>query len=896
MPDWKPEIRKRLAGLRLEPTRENEIVEELTQHLDDRFEELRASGATVDEATCAALAELSDSQLLGQQLRQVERKRAPEPIILGAGRRNMIADIFQDLRYAFRMLRKNPGFTAVAVISLALGIGGNAAMFSLVNRALIQPLPYSEPDKLARVSGWYPKGAVVALQQRSKTMEFAAFTPDSEFNLTGQGEAAHLVGSSVSANLFSMLGAQPEIGRTFMPGEDQPGQDQLVIISYALWQSRFAADSDIIGRPVTINGVARQVVGVMPDGFGFPSSDIQLWTPIHLDPTNKGEFWEYGWMLVLARLRPEATIEQAQSEIPILSSQIIPLFPYAMPANWNDRAIVTLLQETMVDDIRGKLLVLLGAVGFVLLIACANVASLLLARTAARQREITIRAALGAGRGRIVRQLLTESVVLAFVGGGLGLVLAFGGLAVLKSVLPMDNAQLAKAGIDWQVLAFATALAILTGLIFGLTPALSATRLNLAESLKTRGQQSMSRGGIRLRSGLIVSEVALAVVLVIGAGLLIKSLWRLTQVDPGFQPEQLVTVRVFPDKTLTRERAAGIALYDEALRRARRLPGVSDVAAANTLPFSREVPNIPVELEDHPLAPSENLAPLLWAGAVTPDYFQVMRIPLLGGRTFLEADGEKSSKIVLVSASTAKQYWPGEDAIGKRIRLVWEEEWRTIVGVVGDVRQYDLAGNSPKGIQGAFYMPYSQSSGTDRQLPASMTLILRTTISPSLIAGDIRNLVASLNPNVPISEVRTLRSIISAATSQPRAMMWLFVSFAGSALILAAVGTYGVVSYSTAQRTHEMGVRVALGATKGSIFNLVLGQSFRLVIMGLVVGLAAALALTQMMASLLYGVEATDPMIFAGVGLLLIVIAALAGYFPARRAATVDPMVALRYE
>jgi putative ABC transport system permease protein len=804
-------------------------------------------------------------------------------------------EMMQDLRFALRMLLKHKGFTAVAVLSLALGIGGNAAIFSLVNRALIQPLPYAEPDRLVRITEWYPKGAVAAFQEQSQTMEVATHTTDLEFNLTGQGEAARLVGSQVSANLFTLLSAEARIGRTFVAGEDRSGRDGIVILSHTLWRNKFGDDPKIIGRPLTIDGVARKVVGVMPPEFSFPSPKVQLWLPVRFDASNRGEYWEYGWMPLLARLRPGATLPQAQGELRILIARMIPLFPWPMPTDWNAKATVLPLQEDLTNDLRGKLFLLLAAVGCVLLIACANVASLLLARVAARQREMAVRAALGAGRGRIVRQLLTESVVLAFAGAGLGIVLAMGSLSVLKSALPENNALLTAAEIDWQVLAFVTLLALLTGLAFGIAPALHAAKLDLATALKTRGQQTTGMAGARLRSSLIVTEVALAVALVVGAGLLIKSLWLLTQENPGFHPEQIVTVRVYPPQTLGKERASYSALYDELLRGARNISGVMEVAAANTTPLSDEVPIIPLELEGHMLAAGQN-APVFWAGAVTPSYFQTLRIPLVAGRLFNEFDHETSAEVVLISAATAKQYWPGENPVGQRVRVVWEQRWRTIAGVVGDVRQYDLTGKTPDYIKGAFYMPYPQSTSLDRKLPAAMTLILRTAANAPQVAGELRRLVASVNPDLPVSEVSTLEAAVAASTAPSRSLMWLFVSFGGAALLLAAIGAYGVVSYSTAQRTYEIGVRMAFGATPRRIFGLVLGQSFRLVSAGLALGMLASLALTRLMTGFLYGVTTTDPLTFVGVGLLLLGVALLAGYVPARRAATVDPLVALRQE
>ena len=565
--------------------------------------------------------------------------------------------MFQDLRFGLRMLLKHKGFTAVALLSLALGIGGNAAMFSLVNSVLIRPLPYAESARLVRITEAYPKGAMVALQEQSQTMDVASFTTDSEFNLTGQGDAARLVGSQVSANLFKLLGTPASIGRTFVEGEDRPARDGIVVLSDALWRNKFGGDPNIIGRPIAIDGMARQVIGVMPPEFRFPSPKVQMWMPARFDPSNLGEYWEHGWMSLMARLHTGESQPEAQSELNTLNTRIAPLFPYPVRADWNAKSTVVPLQEDLTRDLRGKLLLLLCAVGCVLLIACANVASLSLARVAARQKEMAVRSALGAGRGRIVRQLLTESVMLALAGSALGLVLATSSLSVLKSMLPGDNALLMSASIDWQVFAFVTALAILTGLTFGLPPALTAAKLDLAVMLKTRGQQTGGLASARLRGSLIAGEVALAVVLVIGAGLLIKSLWLLTRENPGFRAEQIVTVRVYPQQLAGgQERAGYIALYDELMRRVRGITGVTDVAAANTTPLASELPILPVELEGHMLISGQERPPLLWAGAVTPGYFQLLRIPLLAGRLFAEADAENSAEVVLVTAATAIQY------------------------------------------------------------------------------------------------------------------------------------------------------------------------------------------------------------------------------------------------
>jgi predicted permease len=878
--EWLTTTWLRLKMLRKRRQLDRDLEDELRFHLAMREASYREAGMEAEEATYASHRRFGNATSLKEVCREMWTFASFESFL-------------QDVRFGLRSLAKNRAFAIVAVLSLALGIGGNAAMFSLINGALIRPLPYAHADQLVRVTKAYPKGGIAVLQEESRTMDVAAYLSDSEFNLTGQGEAVHLNGGVVSANLFSLLGVTAKVGRTFEPGEDRPGRDRVVVLSHALWQSRFAADPSIVGRLITIDGAPREVIGVMPPEFGFPSTRMQIWLPARFDPANKGEYWEHGWMLLVARMRPGATLPQAQGELRTLISRIVTTAPFPMSANWNADSTVISLQDDLAGGLRGKLLLLLLAVGCVLLIACANVASLLLARTAARQREMAVRAALGAGRWRIVRQLLTESLVLALLGGGLGLALATSGLSALKSLLPADNPLIVTAGIDWQVLAFLAALALVTGLAFGIAPALSATQSNPAAMFRTRGPQGAGLASARLRSSFIVAEVALAVVLVVSAGLLIKSLWLLTQEDPGFRPEQIVTVRVYPQAS--DERASTIALYDELVRRARQVSGVTDVAVANSVPLSPEVPILPVEMEGHPFTPEQKTATLLWAGAVTPDYFGIMHSPLLAGRLLTESDGDQSAKVVLVSAATARQYWPGEDAVGKHIRVVWEQEWRTVVGVVGDVRQFDLSGKTPDFVNGTFYMPYSQSTALDRRLPAAMTLVVRTA-GTQRVADELRQLVARVNPDVPVSDVRRMEAVVEASTTAPRSLMWLFVGFGGAALLLAAIGAYGVVSYSTTQRTYEMGVRIALGASYGNIFGLILGQSLKLVVTGLAFGVAASLALGRLISSFLYGVTPNDPVTFVAVSLLLIVTGLLAGYFPARRAARVDPIVALRQE
>jgi len=809
----------------------------------------------------------------------------------------MLERLWQDGRYALRMFRKNPVFTFVAATSLALGIGGNAAVFSFVNTLLIRPLPYPEPDRLVRITEVYPKAAFAVFREQSHAMDVASVSPGSEFNLTGQGEAVRLFGSPISVNLFSVLGARVAAGRWFERGEDQPGRDGVVILSHSLWSAKFGADPQVLGRMITLNGMSRQLVGVMPSGFSYPSATVQLWIPSRLDPSIMPDYWGGEFTPLIGRLRPSASMEQARSEIPALVSQIRKMFPFPMKRDWNAGATAISLREDVVGDARGKLFVLLSSVGIVLLIACANVASLLLSRATARRREIALRAALGAGRARILRQLLTESILLSVIGGGLGVLLATTALSVIRSVLPPGTPGVANAIIDLQVLGFSATLAVVTGLAFGLAPALSIAKVDLAQSIKTGSQRSTTHAWAQLRSWLIAGEVALTVVLVVAAGLLIKTLYVLSQVNPGFRPEQILTIRMAPNQSLCKERAACIALYGQVVRRAREMTGVSDAAVANTLPMDGRFGSstIPVDVEGHPKT-ADFPAPVFWAGAVSPNYLSMMRIPLLAGRAFTDADGPQSAGVLLISASTARRFWPGENAVGKHIKPVFDQQWRTVVGVVGDVRQDNLTGNSPDFIVGSIYMPYPQSVQGNRQLPAAMTLLVKTSADPAKIGSEIRRLAIDQNPNVPIGEVQTMERIVSASIADRRSTMGLFISFGVVAIILAAVGIYGLVSYSVSQRTYEIGLRMAIGATKANVVALILGHSFRVALMGIGAGVIAAILLTRFLSSLLWGVAATDPLTFAAVIALLVGITITASCVPAWRAAQIDPTRSLRVE
>ena len=803
--------------------------------------------------------------------------------------------LLQDIRYAARMFRRTPGFTAIAVLSLAVGIGGSAAMFTLVNTLLVRPLQYRQPDRLIRITGIFPRAAVPFFQQQNRTMDVAAVSPGSEYNLTGEGEAIRIVGSATSANAFAVLGAAVARGRSFEPGEDSPGRDSVVILSNSLWRTKFGGDPAVVGRVIALNGMHRQIVGIMPPAFSYPSAQVQAWVPLRLDASNFLEYWAGEFVPLVSRLRAGTTLAEAQREIQPLTAEFRKTFPYPMARDWNRDSTAIPLQRDLTGDIRGKLIILLCSVGLVLLIACANVASLLLSRATTRRKEIALRVALGAVRLRIVRQLLTESVLLALAGGGLGILLGTGALSIFKSLLPSSTPGLAQASIDWPIATAVAGLALMTGLAFGIAPALSASQIDLAQSIRTGSQRSTAAIWTRLRGGLIGAEVALTVVLVVSAGLLIKSLYTLSEVHPGFQPQQILTVRISPNSSFCTQRPACIALYDRLLTGARGVSGVADAAIASTVPLDAEQPDLAVDVEDHPKS-VDHPAPMLWSGAVSPGYIRMLRIPLLAGRDLTEADAAKSAAVLLISASAAKHFWPGENPIGKHIKSAGEEQWRTVVGVVGDVRQYSLSKAMPDWIHGAIYMPYAQAVRADGQIPAAMTLLVKARTVTDGLAREIRSLAQDQDPNVPVGQVQPLEEVVAGSIANFRATIRVFISFAAAAILLAAIGIYGLVSYWVTQRTYEIGLRVAIGATRNRIISMILAQGLRVALYGIVAGVIVALAATRFLASLLYGVGATDPLTFAAVTALVLAVAITATALPAWRASRIDPIKSLRVD
>jgi putative ABC transport system permease protein len=801
----------------------------------------------------------------------------------------------QDLRYGARTLRKSPGFTIIAALTLALGIGANTAIFSLVDGILLRPLAYSNPQELVSVKGTYPKGGFVAMREQMRTMEVAAYSEDHEFNLTGYGEAVRLPGALVSAETFSILGTPPELGRTFYPGEDRAGQDNFVVLSHALWQQRFAGDPGIIGRMIELDGVGREVVGVMAADFRFPSAKTKLWLPLHNDSRNTAAYWAGDFMPVIGRLHPGTNLEQARAEIKMFQSRVTKMFPWPMPAKWNADVSVVPLRDGMVADVRGRLFMLLGAVFLVLLIACANVANLTLSRAATREKEIAIRSALGAGRGRIATQLLTESVLLAGLGALIGLVFAKGGLWLLKSTLPSDMPRLMDVHLDWRVLVFTSVLAILTGFFFGLAPALQSSRIAPAESLKSGGRGAAMSVSQRLRSTLVVAEVAFAVMLVLSAGLLIRSFWAISHANPGFKSEHLVTARITPDELFCKDTARCLAFYRSVVDQVQATPGFAAAALVNTLPLGGRITKRNVNLEGHITGGGEN-APLFWLNAVTPHYFRVMGITTLAGRELNDAD-EGGSPVAVVTAGTARRYWPGETAVGKHVRLLDEKEWRTVVGVIPDVRAFDIQTSEPQWIEGTVYVPYnSTATREDGTVPSEMTIAVRTNLDAPQAESSLRRVVGGLNAQVPVSEMKTMQEVVAEAVSTPASTTSLFATFASLALVLGMIGIYGVLAFLVSKRTREIGIRVALGARRQDVLWLVMKEGAKFSFAGIALGLAGAMLVTRLLASELYGVNSMDAMTYCSVTGAMAAVTLLACYVPTRRAMRVDPLTALRQD
>ena len=808
---------------------------------------------------------------------------------------------WQDLRYGFRMLAKYPGFTAIAVVSLALGIGANTAIFSVVNAVLLRALPFHEPDRLVMV--WedvsfagFPRNTPAPAnyadwKARNETFEDMAAVNELSFSLTGDGEPERIVVHGATGSFFSLLGVEPVLGRTILPDDDRPEANKVVVLSYRLWQQRYGGVASIIGTDLLLNGEKHTVVGVMPARFQFLGSYIKAWVPMAFTSRQLAQRGSH-YLEVVARMKPGVTLEQANAEIQAIQRQIGQDHPdeagrisaYVMP-----------LRDQLAGDIRRPLLVLLVAVGFVLLIACANIANLLLSRAAGRQREIAVRAALGASRRRIVRQLVTEGVVLSMAGAILGVLLALQSFAFLKSLIPDALAVSTNLTLDLKVLGYTLLVSLSTAVIFGLAPALQGAKVDLNEALKQSGGRSgLSAGSNRLRSAMVVAEVALAFVLLVGAGLLIQTFVRLREPYSGLRPENVLVLRTQLPASKYSDQPHRAEFYRQALERATSLPGVVSAGYVTTVPLEWKGGTSGFYPEG--LALEQARAGGLSYDAnhrqVSADYLKTMGIALRQGRYLDDGDNELAVPVAIVNETMAREYWPGE-AIGKRFKLGDPEDprpWITIVGVAGDVRQMGV--DEP--VKAEFYLPYRQIK--DHQFYAPRDLVLRTAVDPVSLVAAVRNEIHAIDPDQPISNIRTMDEVLGEETAPRRLGMTLLTVFAALALLLAALGIYGVLAYFVVQHTPEIGVRLALGAARSDILALVLKKGMTLAVVGVGIGSGAAFALTRLMASLLFGMSATDPRTFALIALLLTGVALIACYLPARRATRVDPMIALRYE
>lgn len=806
--------------------------------------------------------------------------------------------MLKDVRYGIRSLLKRPGLTAVALITLALGIGVNTAIFSAVDSVLLRPLPFKEPERLMAVWEHTPHLGIARnefapanyfdLRKQNQSFEEVGAFGQLSINLTGEGEPEQLDGQLVTANVFSLLGVPAAIGRTFAGDEDQLGREHVAVLSDGLWRRRFNRDPGIINRQVTLNGESFTIVGVMPPNFFFPEREAELWIPWAMEPGQAEGRGDHYFRLV-ARLKPGVMREQANAEAESIAARLASEYP---KTNEGLGFLVNSFHQDYVGDLRRPMLILFAAVGLVLLIACANVANLLLAQATTRRREIAIRMALGARRWAIARQLLTESLLLAAAGGFLGVLAAIWGVEALAKLLPESLSKLQAITVDSRVFVFTIGVTLLTAIAFGVVPALHAARANPGEALaETSRDLAGGLSGRFLRRVLVIAEVALAVVLLAGAGLLIRSFNRLRQVDLGFKPNNLLTMRMVLPLPKYQKPESRRAFYDELFRRIHEIPGVEAAGINTRLPLSTSGMKFSFSVEGRTM-PSDSNLPFAVYRVVNPDYFRAMDIPLQRGRVFDTRDTADSTPAFVVNRRLAEQFWPGEDPTGKRLKIGPPDSpnpWVTIIGVVGDVRQTGLYGEQ----LAELYAPYAQER---RSWMSPRDLVVRTRGDAAALAGAVREAVWAVDKDQPVSNIRTMDQVLAATVSRERFQMLLLSLFATLALVLACVGLYGVISYAVAQRTHEIGVRMALGARPRDVLSLVIRQGMTLTFVGLVLGIAGGLAVTRVMADLLFGVTPTDTVTFISAGGLLLVVSFLACYVPARRATKVDPLIALRYE
>ncbi|MBA2683042.1 MAG: ABC transporter permease [Gemmatimonadaceae bacterium] len=858
--------------------------DEIRFHLDARAEQLVSRGLTPEQAREEAcrrfgLIDSGNSRLRESALRRERHLRVRE--MLGVGQR--------DVRFAVRGLSRAPGFFAIAVACVALGIGANAAIYSVINGVLFRPLPFAHPERLVRVwtTGAAAPGIYELLRASNRSYEgLAGYVDDIKVSVTGVGTPIRYDASAVTANLFDVLGVRPEIGRAFVPGENAEGSNRVVLLSHAVWRARFGGDPAVLGRTINIDGVAHVIIGVMPAAFKVAHGDAQLWVPALFTPSAPSYWWGSPLRLI-GRLKSDLPIEQARAEAPGLLLRARSSFPMRMPDEWGRDADVLPLQESVVGSERPTILVLSVAVGLVLLLACVNVATLYVDRAAAREREFAIRSALGAGRARVVAQLLTESLVVAGVGGAAGIAIAFVAVRALVAILPPGTPRAESIRVDAHVLAFTFILAVVSGIAFALLPALRARRVDVQSSLRKDSRTGDSPRHSSAMRTLAIVQVALAVIIVTAAALVLKSLWQLRQVDLGFDTAHVLITEI-PLPSFDADTAARApAFYNAVIERSRTVPGIRLAAAASALPFGATAYPAAMEVEAHP-TPVGGVPALPVRTTVTADFFRVMRIPLLRGRDFRDSDRQGAPPVAIVDAEAARTLWPREDAVGQRIRYVWLPDWITIVGVVGNVKRDSLSAGSDPSI----YMPMNQGFAQE------MHLILQTSSDPDVasIQQSLRTRIAAIDPTVPVSGIRPLDDAVTTSAARTRFTAVLLGLFAILALLLAAMGIYGLMSAAVSRRTREIGIRVALGATARGIVRMVLRESAVVTIAGVACGVVGAIGVSRLLRGILFGVGSVDLVVLTAVTALLAVVAMLASLPPARRASRSDPLIAISSE
>ncbi len=901
MSDWRDAIDRHLEAQGVSPVRRLEILEEVTAYLQDRFDELRSTGHTPVEAQRIALADL-ETDTFTRALEGIETRTPANPPILGSRRSTFMATLWQDIAYAVRSMRKAPGFTAVVIATLALGIGANAAIFSVVDAVMLRPYPYPDFDRIIMLMERTRSGQAMSVawpnyqdwRAQNQVFEYLGLYRSAVVNLTGGDQPERLNGTIASSEVFGAMGIPARAGRVFLAEDDAPGAARVALISERLWRARFGANPDILGKPIVLNNEPHTVVGIMPPGMRFPSRLTDVWLPlgpvVSTFPVQRGA---HPGLLAVGKLKPGETFDRAAADMDTIAQRLGQQYPDS-----NKESVVSMVPyyEQIVQNIRPTLQVLLGAVAFVLLIGCANLANLLLARSEHRQREIAVRRALGADRGRIVQQLLTESLLLSLIGGALGVLLAYWMVQLFVASRPTTVPRIDLVGVDMRVLGFGALLSIATGLVFGLVPALRASNPDLGNALSARG--SVAAPGRRLRSVLVVAEVALALILLVGAGLMVRSFARLMAIEPGFDPDNVVTMRLTlpPAKYTDTER--WLRFHQDLIERVSGIPGVTVAGLNSALPLEGGGSESGVIVEGRPLPAPGTVRTTCLFQASSPDYHRAMGIQLLKGRYFSSQDTASAGSVAIVDDTLVSTLFPNEDPIGKRISFEFHGTrespqviWREIVGVVRHVRHYGLV-SEPPFVQ--VYTPLAQPPTYFTQRRPSMAVVVRTALAPETVTGSIRREVAAIDRDIPLYAIQTMSAYLSQNMEQPRISVVLLGGLSVLALVLAMVGIYGVVSYSVAQRTQEIGVRMALGASRRHVMQLVVGHATALVIAGVVLGILGALAVASVIRTMLYQVSERDPATFAAIAIVLVAVGVLASVIPARRATRVDPIVALR--